>query len=225
VNCLVTGGAGFIGHNLVRTLLNEGHSDKSLANLEACVDEKRRRPDSRTQVAVGFIVMRHNEHEVEDFARFAQEIGVDDYNVVYPCARNMEQARQFLPERSDYWIYDREAFDQGILRPAEVSNHYCEWLYFTTTIQVNGDVVPCCRDPRGQYVLGNVFDQNFVSDIWNGEPYREFRHTVAHQQGDASICDLCSGYTAPDTSRHELALVPMSIESTVRAPSEVEVVS
>ena len=202
-----------------------GQLDKSLANLEACVEEKRRRPDSRTRLAVGFIVMRHNEHEVENFVRYAREIGVDDYEVVYPCARNMEQANQFLPENSDYWIYDRDAFDQGLLRPTEVSNHYCEWLYFTTTIQVNGDVVPCCRDPRGQHVLGNVFEQDFVGEIWNGERYRQFRHLVANHQKDSRICDLCSGYTAPDITRHDVAMGPESEDVTLAVRSEAPVLS
>ena len=185
-----------------------GDLGKSLANLEACVDEKRRRPDSRTELKLGFIVMRHNEHEVDAFTRYADEIGVDDYEIVYPCARNMDQAHQFLTQDPAYWIYDREAFDRGILRPAELSNHYCEWLYFTTTIQVNGDVVPCCRDPRGQYVLGNIFDQDFVDEIWNGQAYREFRHTVATNQSESEICSLCSGYTAPDITRHSEVLLP-----------------
>ena len=33
MNCLVTGGAGFIGTNLIKRLLNEGHNVVSLDNL------------------------------------------------------------------------------------------------------------------------------------------------------------------------------------------------
>lgn len=193
-----------------------GNLSKSLANLEACVEEKRRRPDSSTQVKVGFIVMKHNEHEVDAFTQYAQELGVDDYEIVYPCARTMDQAEQYLTKNTDYWIYDRESFNKGILVPSQQSNQYCEWLYFTTTIQVNGDVVPCCRDPRGQYVLGNIFDQDFHREIWNGDAYRAFRHTVAHRQEESEICSLCSGYTAPDITRHDAPYVP--VESAPPSP-------
>lgn len=186
-----------------------GDLDGTLRNLEQCIEEKRKRPDSRTRLKIGFIVMKHNEHEVEEFLRYADEIGVDDFEVVYPCARNMDQARQFLTDNPDYWIYDRDAFDRGILRPTEMSNHYCEWLYFTTTIQVNGDVVPCCRDTRGHHVLGNVFEQDFHSEIWNGDRYRQFRRQVATDQKSVKICDLCSGYTAPDVTRHDTVHLPV----------------
>ena len=180
-----------------------GVLEKAVANLAACVEEKRRRPDCKTQIKTGFIVMKHNEHEVDEFVRFAKDIGVDAYEVVDPAVRTLEEGDQFLTSQDKYWYYDREAFNQGILRPKSPSNHYCEWIYYTTTIQVNGDVVPCCRDPRGVHVLGNVFEQDFVSEIWNGELYRDFRHMVAHNQKDTGICDLCSGYTAPDINRHD----------------------
>lgn len=189
-----------------------GDLGKSLDNLAACVEEKQKRPDSRTIVKVGFIVMKHNEHEVDEFVRTCEEIGVDDYEIVYPAVKSVEQGHEFLPLDDRFWIYDRTSFDRGILRPLQLSNHYCEWLYFTTTIQANGDVVPCCRDPRGQHVLGNVFEQDFAREIWNGDRYREFRHTVAHHQKDASICDLCSGYTAPDITRFDDPAIPMSVE-------------
>ena len=203
----------------------KGNLSKSLGNLEACVEEKRKRPDSKTHIKVGFIVMRHNEHEVDSFVRYAKEIGVDGYEIVHPCARNMEQANLYLTKDPDYWIYDRNAFSQGILRPTEVSNHYCEWLYFTTTIQVNGDVVPCCRDPRGQYVLGNIFNQDFTTEIWNGQAYRDFRHTVATNQSESEICSLCSGYTAPDVTRHETVTIPELADPTSRAQTQPQVVS
>lgn len=187
-----------------------GDLDAALGNLEACVAEKRRRPDSNSTIKVGFIVMKHNEHEVDRFVDYAREIGVDEYEIVYPGVRTIEQGEQYLTMDEKYWVYDREAFGRGILKPKLQSNHYCEWLYFTTTIQVNGDVVPCCRDPRGQHVLGNVFEQDFVSEIWNGDAYRRFRTTVATNQGETGICSMCEGYTAPNITKHDEPLIPIA---------------
>jgi len=198
-----------------------GNLDAALANLEACVAEKRRRPDSRSQIKVGFIVMKHNEHEVDAFTKYAKEIGVDDYEIVYPGVRTLEQGHEYLTMNEKYWVYDKDAFDRGILKPKLQSNHYCEWLYYTTTIQVNGDVVPCCRDPRGQNVLGNVFEQDFVSDIWNGEAYRNFRRLVATNQGDTGICSMCEGYTAPDITKHDEPLLPIAGPEPIQQPEKI----
>lgn len=173
-----------------------GDLRKTLDNLAATIEEKRRHPQSRTKIIAGFIVMKHNEHEVGDFLKLAQEIGADDAHVYNPCVRTLEQGRQFLPQNDKYWDYDRKAFDEGILRPSLVPHNHCEWLYYSTTIQWNGDVVPCCRDAQGEYIMGNIFEQDFY-EIWNGEKFREFRRKVNSDQANLRLCRLCSGYGVP----------------------------
>ena len=177
-----------------------GDLRKTLDNLATTVEEKRRHPQSRTKIIAGFIVMKHNEHEVGDFLKFAQEIGVDDAQVVIPCVRTLEQGRQFLPQDDKYWFYDRKAFDKGILRPTLIPHNHCEWLYYSTTIQWNGDVVPCCRDAQGEYIMGNIFEQDFY-EIWNGEKFREFRRKINSDQANLELCRLCSGYGVPILER------------------------
>jgi len=173
-----------------------GNLSQTLDNLVATIEEKRKHPHCKTMVTVGLIVMRHNEHEVEDFLKLAQEIGVDNASIVSPCVRTMEQGEKFLPKDDKYWLYDKQAFDKGILRPKLIPNNRCDWLYYSSTIQWNGDVVPCCRDAQGDYVMGNLFEQDFY-EIWNGEKFREFRRKVNTAQGNLKLCRLCSGYGIP----------------------------
>src|SRR3546814_6393089 len=61
-----------------------------------------------------FIVMRHNEHEVPAFLKWAEELGVDIANVIDPCVRNMFEGYAYLPENRKYWYYDEAAFEQGV---------------------------------------------------------------------------------------------------------------
>ena len=162
----------------------------------ATVEEKRRHPRSKTKVGVGFIVMKHNEHEVDEFLKLAREIGVDDAQVISPCVRTVEQGRKLLPRDGKYWLYDRKALDRGILRPKLVPYNHCEWLYYSVTILWNGDVVPCCRDAQGEYVMGNILEQDF-NEIWNGRKFKEFRRRVNSDQANLGLCRLCSGYGVP----------------------------
>jgi radical SAM protein with 4Fe4S-binding SPASM domain len=173
-----------------------GNLKKTLDNLTATVEEKKRHPETKTKIILGFIVMKHNEHEVEDFLKLARDIGVDQADVIAPCVRTIEQGKEFIPQNDEYWLYDREAFDRGTLRPKVVPNNWCDWLYYSTTIQWNGDVVPCCRDAQGEYIMGNIFEQDFY-EIWNGEKFRKFRKLVNSDQGNLELCRLCSGYGIP----------------------------
>lgn len=170
--------------------------DKAVAAIEALVEKRRAFPNSNVQIEVGFIVMRHNEHQVDEFLDWAKKIGVDTANVIDPCARNMAEAHAYLPKDRKYWYYDEEAFAQGILKPKKLPDNECVWIWNSIQLNWDGTAVPCCRDPNGKFPLGNVFEKGLKA-VFNGEEATEFRRKILTQQGDVSICKLCSGYGLP----------------------------
>ena len=180
---------------------------KAHENLYALIEERRRNPASNVQIDVGLIVMRHNERQVTDFLRWAREIGADTANVIDPCARNMLEAHAYLPKDRKYWFYDEEAFERGVLKPKHVPDNECPWIWNSIQINWNGDAVPCCRDPNGHHVLGNVFEEG-LGRVFNGERARAFRHRILTQQGKVDICSLCSSYSVPELVKAR----PMSFE-------------
>src|SRR3546814_8917225 len=82
---------------------------KARRNLEALIEERHKHPESNVQIEVGFIVMRHNEHEVPAFLKWAEELGVDIANVIDPCVRNMFEGYAYLTEKRKYWYYDERS--------------------------------------------------------------------------------------------------------------------
>lgn len=169
-----------------------GNLDKTLSNLSKAVDMKTKGLMD-IEIQVGFIVMKHNEHEVEQAKEELKEMGADEVLIISPCVRTMEQGEKFMPTEDKYWVYDREAFARGDLVPRKRPDNRCWWIYYSTVVLWNGLVVPCCRDACGEHIMGNLLEQNF-DEIWNGEPYRTFRRTIREQQHQLPLCKLCSGY-------------------------------
>ncbi len=166
--------------------------ERVLKNLKETIRLKHLH-QSKIQILCGFIVMKHNEHEVELFTKTMTELGVDGYSIIDPCVRDMEQGEKFLTIDKKYWSYDEESYKKGILLPKVKTNNKCSWLYYSVVIQVNGDVVPCCRDPKGEFVMGNLLNQD-LEEVWNGKPFVEFREQLHKDQSKISICKLCSSY-------------------------------
>ena len=168
---------------------------KVFANLEKTV-ELRNSGNIKMDVIPGFILMKHNEHQVPDFISYCKSLGLDRYNVIGTCARTLEQASIYLPSDKSFWIYNEDELAHGRLVPLTRPDNFCPWIYFSASIMVNGDVVPCCRDPKGKFILGNVFNNKF-SEIWNNDKYQAVRRAVAKNSNDFKLCQLCPGEQAP----------------------------
>jgi MoaA/NifB/PqqE/SkfB family radical SAM enzyme len=166
--------------------------ERVLANLRETIAIKReRRPKMR--VTAGLILMKHNEHQVAEYRDMMAAIGADTAAVIDPCVRTVEQGRQMLPTDKAHWYYDPDAFDRGELRPRILPDNDCPWLYYSLTVHRNGDVVPCCRDPRGEEIVGNLLHED-LDAIWNGGRFVAFRERLHRDQGSIGICHLCSAY-------------------------------
>jgi len=181
------------------------HLDKILPNLGAAIAAKRQKYGSRLEgeeyrraapeIAVGLIVMKHNEHEIPEFLDWGNRIGADRVNIVPPVVRTVAQGRQLLPNDSKFWVYDYDAFQSdGVLEPKPSHHNDCTLIWNSTVITWNGDVVPCCRDPRGKFVMGNVFETP-LKQIWNNKKYRAFRKRILTNQSSVGICRLCTEFT------------------------------
>ncbi len=185
------GGMSSETHRIYRV---NGNFDRVLSKLKETL-RLRREDGVKMRIACGFVVMRHNEHEVNLFQKTMDEIGVDEAVIIDPCVRTIEQGQVMLPSDRKHWIYDPAAFEQGILRPQIVPNNSCPWIYYSLVVMVNGDVVACCRDPKGKFVMGNLLKQD-LPDIWNGKRFVDFRKRILKDQASVSICKLCSSYPA-----------------------------
>jgi MoaA/NifB/PqqE/SkfB family radical SAM enzyme len=194
---------------------------KAHKNLYELIEERRKNPDSNVQIEVGFIVMRHNEHEVPAFLRWAKEIGVDVANVVDPCVRNMLEGYAYLPKDRKYWFYDEKAFEQGVLKPRVLPQNECQWIWNSMQINWNGEAVPCCRDPNGKHVLGNVFEDGLMR-VFNGRKARNFRRRILTEQGKVDICKLCSSYGLPTLTKRKTISFEVQRHTNNELEAEVE---
>ena len=108
--------------------------------------------------------MKHNQHEVKDIIQIARKIGVDKlfFKSVGVMDTNISKdINKYLPTKKDFI---RESFEK-------VENK-CDYLWEEITINVDGSVVPCCRDSNNKYIFGNIFKENFRK-IWNNYKFQK----------------------------------------------------
>ena len=116
--------------------------DKATENIKALVKERKKNPDSNVVIEVGFIVMKHNEHQVNDFLSWANSLGVDLVNIIDPCVRNMEEGERFLTKDKKYWYYDEETRKRLSAPKDNIKNDAPGW---NSIRNWDGDAVPCCE--------------------------------------------------------------------------------
>jgi radical SAM protein with 4Fe4S-binding SPASM domain len=167
-----------------------------LANIRELLSKRSAAELKKPKVILGFIVMKHNEREINSFLKFARTLGVDEARLIEPCFRTVEQAKRMLPDDEKYRFYDDKALSAGLLRPKVIPCNRCHWIYFSSVILANGDIVPCCRDVQGNHIMGNIFRET-LSSVWNNDRYREFRRLIRNNQRKVGICSLCSDFGLP----------------------------
>ncbi len=78
----------------------------------------------------------------------------------------------------------------------------CLYPWTSLNIAWNGDIVTCCRDLDGKYILGNVL-QSSIERIWNGGKYLHLREAILKK--DLEPIPPCKSCDLPyDSKRNSL---------------------
>jgi len=56
-------------------------------------------------------------------------------------------------------------------------SNYCDHVINTMTIRWNGDLVPCCYDLTGRYLIGNIHEHD-LDTLWNNQKFQKLRWSI-----------------------------------------------
>jgi len=156
-----------------------GNINSALEILRSFINKRNNLNRKTPRVRCQMVVTRHNEHEIETLKEIVTNIGVDSFfpktlnlaltKTIGNNSVNIQDIDQFYPENTTFKRYNN--------RPERMKNG-CTWLYKECFILWNGDVTTCCHDPSGANVMGNIFEEGSLMQVWNNHKYKNLRNVV-----------------------------------------------
>lgn len=169
-----------------------GDFKKVIDSIKFLVNEKNRLNKKLPYINLQFIIMKHNEKEIDKIKNLAKKINVDELSFKTVGIMNYfsnEDIKKYLPDEG---IYSRYIIKNNKLTPKRKIKNWCDFLWGEMTINWDGDAVPCCFDMNNLHVFGNVFNQR-VKEVWNNKNYINFRKMILKNKKEITLCKECPG--------------------------------
>ena len=183
-----------------------GHLKPVLANLKL-ISETRERLGSQTPyIEWQFIVMRQNEHQIDEARELAKTLGVDDIvfkKVDFPHGEDdQEVVKQWVPVHAAGFTRENP-----LEKPYEEGGVRCWRLWRSGVVNWDGGYAPCCYLTDAADDFGNVTDQT-TREIWNGPNYQAARSLFKEDYTpDRYVgCINCNVYTESKVGKKRGAL-------------------
>ncbi|MEJ7626677.1 MAG: radical SAM/SPASM domain-containing protein [Ferruginibacter sp.] len=167
-----------------------GNLNKVLEGARNVVKWKKALKSKTPFIFFQFLVVKPNEHQVEEIKILAKEIGVDE--VRFKSAQVYDYANdpnQLIPTINKYSRYKKNEAGEYIAKN-KLANH-CWKLWHANVITFDGLVVPCCFDKDAMHQLGNLKNESF-KNIWKNSNYKQFRSELMNSRKNIDICANCS---------------------------------
>ena len=166
-----------------------GKLEKVLEGARNIVKWKKELNSKTPYVFFQFLVVKPNEHQIEDVKRLAKEIGVDDVRFKTAQLYDYEHGNPLMPSIEKYARYKKKA--DGTYAIKNTLSNQCWKLWHSCVISWDGMVVPCCFDKDADYRLGDLKQDSF-SKIWQSDTYKAFRKKLITGRKNIDICANCS---------------------------------
>lgn len=136
-----------------------------------------------------FLVVRPNEHQIEELYQLAAEIGIDEVKLKTAQVYDYQRGHELIPLQQQYARYARQ--EDGTYRVKNKLLDHCWKLWHSCVITWDGLVVPCCFDKDADHQLGDL-KQEKLATIWQGTAYQQFRQQLFRGRDQIDICTNCT---------------------------------
>lgn len=166
-----------------------GSLEKVIEGTKNLVRAKQEMKSKTPHIVFQFLVVKPNEHQIEEVKKLAGEIGVDEVKLKTAQVYSFENGNDLIPTIDKYSRYQKQDNGQYKIK-SELLNH-CWKLWHSTVITWDGKIVPCCFDKDAQHQLGDLNTKTF-NEIWQSGLYQSFRARILKSRREIDICTNCS---------------------------------
>lgn len=166
-----------------------GKLDKVLEGTRNVIKWKRELKSQKPHVIFQYLVVKPNEHQLEEVQALAREIGVDEVAFKTAQIYDYENGSELIPTIEKYARYKQLPNGKWTIKN-RLLNH-CWKMWHSCVITWDGKVVPCCFDKDAHHQLGTLEQTGFLP-IWRGEAYQNFRKALIRSRSEIEMCKNCS---------------------------------
>ena len=160
-------------------------------NIRAVVEARARKGSSVPRLNLRFVVMKHNEHEIQAAKRMARDLGVDVFSLKtadFPPDLAGARDELYVPDNDRYKRYEYEADTFRRRKKPFV----CMRPWKRVTLDALGHVIACESDYKNAYSFGLAGKGESIERVWKGAAARGFRRRFNKGHNDYSMCRDCT---------------------------------
>jgi radical SAM protein with 4Fe4S-binding SPASM domain len=166
-----------------------GKLNKVIEGTKQIVKWKKELKSKTPYIFFQFLVVKPNEHQIDDIKKLAAELGVDDVRFKTAQIYDYENGNELIPTIAKYSRYKKN--ENGTYSIKNKLLDHCWKLWHACVITWDGIVVPCCFDKDATHRFGDLKQESFKT-IWQNSKYKAFRAQIIKGRKHIDICANCS---------------------------------
>lgn len=167
----------------------KGQLKKVLEGTKMVLKKRRELRSNFPRVYFQFLVVKPNEHQIEDVKKLGKELGVDGVHFKTAQVYDYENGNPLIPSIDKYARYEERPDGKWGIK--NLLDDQCWKMWHSAVVTWDGRVVPCCFDKDATHQMGQIGEEAFA-EIWRGEAYSNFRSALLRSRSEIEICKNCS---------------------------------
>jgi len=166
-----------------------GNLEKVLEGAKNIIAAKKALKSKTPYVIFQFLVVKPNQHQIEDAKALAANLGVDEIRFKTAQVYDYQRGNPLIPTIEKYARYKKQT--DGSYRLKNKMLNECWRMWSSCVITWDGKIVPCCFDKDAKHQLGDL-QTSTLKQVWQNSNYIGFRTQLLNNRSAIDICQNCT---------------------------------